>query len=256
MPNIFTLIGTSWEFYKKQPVLNEVVFWLMTLPLATIMILSDWAEKQETFKEIAENGVELGITDIRPVILLLLLNVFLSVVMLWGVSCVLVVGKRLITSKAGRSRSSFEIVRKDGSKFVLTLFMTDILRSCITLLWMILLIVPGIIYAIRTAFYHVTIVLENLGYRESLNRSNEVIKGHTWIALLYFIGLSVVLFLPPIIFIGTLEQAATLFDPRLMPAVFIVHSAILSFVIMIFTLATIVLYGEFLKLPRVTEVKT
>ncbi|MBU2213340.1 hypothetical protein KKC44_01040 [Patescibacteria group bacterium] len=224
----------------------------MVLPLSVISICGDFFERQPAFEAISENGIVWGQTDIRPIILLFVMQLTLSIILIWGIACTLVVGKRMIKSKAGRSRTSFAVVRKDGAKYVLNLFITGILRNIFTFFWGLLLIIPGIIYAIRTAFYHVVIVCEDSGYRASLNKSKEVVKGYTWTVLLYFLGLAVVIFLPVIIISGILGEAAAAFDQRLLPGIYIIVSVLMSLAILLFTLATILLYAEIKKLPKLS----
>jgi hypothetical protein len=211
-------------------------------------------EQTSSYSDIMDNGITWGMTDLRPLIAVTAVQIIFALVLIWGIACVLLLGKRLITNKAGRSRTSFKLVRMEGRKFVINLFLTGILRDCFTILWGLLLIVPGVIYAIRTAFYHVTIVCEGLGYRSALKQSKEVVTGHTWTALWYLFGLGVVLFFPAILLTGLLDQI-TIFDPRLMPAIFLLESVAMSLAILIFNLATILLYSELKKLPHPVEVK-
>lgn len=220
----------------------------MILPLSALTISSEILENHPAFN----NEFVWGQTDIRPLILLFAIQLALSLVLIWGVACVLVVGRRMIKSKAGRARTSFAVVRKEGGKYVLNLFITGILRDIFTFFWALLLIIPGIIYGIRTAFYHVVIVCEDSGYRLALQKSKEVVYGHTWTALLYLVGICFVMFVPVIIISGILGEVVYEFDPRLIPIVYILTSVLMSFTILIFTLSTILLYAEIKKLPKHT----
>jgi len=217
----------------------------MILPLSALSIGGELLESHPTFN----NEFVWGQTDIRPLILLFVIQLALSIILIWGVACTLVVGRRMIKSKAGRARTSFSVVRKEGGKYVLNLLITGILRDIFSFLWGLLLIIPGIIYALRTAFYHVVIVCEDSGYRASLKRSKEVVKGHTWTAFLYLFGLGFVMFLPVILISGILGEVVSAFDSRLLPAVYIISSVLMSLAILIFTLSTVLLYAEIKKLP-------
>lgn len=247
MPNIFTLIGESWEYYRKQPVLNLVALWLIIIPLTLMSWLNTFLEEQAV---LMEAGLENMFSEPRVMqmgLVLLAVFIILTLWTVWGSACTLLVGKKLLQSRAGRSRSSFKSVRKQGLKYVLTLFLTDILRTCITILWGLLLIVPGIIYSIRTSFYEVVIVSENLGYRTALNRSKEIVKGKTWQMLGYLIGLFVIIFLPVFVGIGFITMLIDTFDPRLIHIVDIFGSAFTGFAIIIFYLSLILLYDAFKK---------
>lgn len=217
----------------------------MILPFSALTIGSELLENHPSFND----EFVWGQTDIRPIILLFVIQLALSIVLVWGIACVLVVGKRMIKSKAGRAKTSFAVVRKDGSKYILNLLITGILRDIFTFFWTLLLIIPGIIYGIRTAFYYVVIVCEDSGYRESLKKSKKVVKGHTWTALLYLVGLSLWIFLPTIIIVGIIGTAIETFDPRLVTITYVVTSVLMSFAILLFTLSTILLYAEIKKLP-------
>jgi len=221
----------------------------MVIPFALMNISGKLFELHPLYNELQDNGIAWGTTDFRPLIALVGVQIILALVLIWGIACVLVMGKRMITTKAGRTRTSFKVVRKEGKKFVINIFLTSILRDCFTILWGLLLIIPGIIYAIRTAFFSVTIVIEGLGYRSALKKSKKVVTGHTWTVFGYFFGLGIVIFFPAIILTVLLDQIM-LFDPRLMPAVFLLEAAAMSIAILIFNLATILLYAEVKKLPN------
>ncbi len=190
-------------------------------------------------------------TEMTPgalILLIILLNLALSLWFLWGTACVLLVGKRIIKSPAGRSRSSFKLVRKQAAKLIIPLFLTDILRDCFTLFWGILLIVPGIIYRVRTLFYAVIIACEKKEYRKALKQSKKIVKGHSWTVFWYMLGLGIVIFLPTTFLTLIVDETINGFDSRLSPAADILNGAIFSIAVTIQLLATIILYKEIKKL--------
>ncbi len=241
----FTITSQAWEFYKKQPVLNSVLLWLFILPFTGIYIVEESVMINETLGEFAWKE-----TDLRPLLLIGAAELLLAIVIIWGIASTTVVGKRLLTSKAGRTRSSFKVVRTEGSKYIINLFLTGILRDCFTILWGILLIVPGVIYAVRTVFYNITIVCEGLGGRKALKKSKEVVKGHTLSTFLYLLVIATVIFVPAVIIAVTVDGLARNLDTRLLFAANIMGNSVFSFSILLFTLATIILYGEVKKLPN------
>jgi len=190
-----------------------------------------------------------GETDIRLILVMTIIQIALSLILLWGVASILVVGKRMLSTRAGRSRTSFKVVRKQASGYVLNIFITGILRACIALLWSFLLIIPGVIYYIRTSFYHITIVCEGDEYRKALNRSNDRVRCHTWITFCYLLGFFMAIFFPALIISGVLSQTMLFIDPRLVPALYIFESAIMSVAILLYVLSTVTLYRELKKLP-------
>ncbi len=92
--------------------------------------------------------------------------------------------------------------------------------------------------------------MEGFGYRQALKVSKNVVKGHTWTTLWHLLGLAVVIFLPSFFLAGATDEFARYFDMRLFPAMSIVGNTCIAFSLMLFTLTTIVLYGELKKLPK------
>jgi uncharacterized membrane protein len=153
-------------------------------------------------------------------ILIILGMLLMWLIILWGISCVLVVGKRLLQHKAGRTRTSFKAVRSQGARALVPLLLTGLLRDCFTILWMLALIVPGIVYALRTSLYQVITVCEEKPYREALQRSKDAMKGKTGMAVLTILALNVLLFLPVVM----IDQMGT----ELIPMEDILPSILLS----------------------------
>lgn len=187
MPSVFTLIGDAWNFARKQNVLIQAAFWLMFLPLVGVNELSSF---------IADPRVKVDVDNGAPVLLSALCILVLSIILVWGVACVLVVGSRQLGAAAGRSRTSFKAVRAEARGFLIPLILTGILRNILTFLWGILLIVPGVIYSIRTVFYPIILVAEGISYRPALQRSKEITRGHAWQLFFSLLLLGIVLFLP------------------------------------------------------------
>ena len=188
LPSSFQLLGASWNFYRKQPVLGSVLFWLIFLPTLGNAMLSvlfqEWITGHDQ-------------TDAPPIVVLILLGILLCALLaLWGTCCVLVIGKRIMQANAGRSRTSFSAVRSSAKKLIVPLLLTGILRSVFTLFWALLLIVPGIIYAIRTTLFSVIIACEGLEYRDALRRSSEIVKPVIFQVFIRLIAISIILFVP------------------------------------------------------------
>lgn len=112
--------SASWTFFWRQPALLRVAALLVFLPMLVMDVLLS-VRIEETPAEQA------------AVIVVLLLAAF--ALLAWGTACTLVVGKRLLQAKAGRTRTSFKAVQGQARGFVATLLLTDILRACIALFW-------------------------------------------------------------------------------------------------------------------------
>lgn len=231
MPDIFPLIGQSWSFCRKQPVLLHIGIWLLFVPLTLINLLTVFLNM---YKGQADEQTMLQVVVIGVAILLL------GLLIVWGMSCVLVVGSRLLAAKAGRARTSFKAVRTEARAFVVPIILTSILRSVATILWGILLIIPGIIYSIRTAFYLIIIIQEGLAYRPALRRSSELVRGHTGQVFVRILFLSICLFAP----IKIIDLLPTFYSMEILPAlgITVLTSALSALALILFTMSTIQMY--------------
>lgn len=240
IPTIFSLIGTAWTFYRRQTVLNSVLLWLFVVPatagyLLTKLFLDPQSSMYETV--ISQTDIDASILWLLG----LLLNIAVLMLGIWGSACVLLVGKRLIKSPAGRTRSSFALVRKQGATLIIPLLLTEIMRICMTLLWSLLFIIPGIIYYIRTSLFSIIIAYEGKEYRGALFRSAEIVKGHTWTVLLYLLGITLTIGIPLFLMISLL-QSMTGFEARLVYAAGVIGISVSAIAQIITILATILLF--------------
>ena len=234
-----------------------------------------------------------SLEEITPAMIFLALPIFLalSLVITWGTACVLLVGKRLMEKKAGRTRSSFKAVRTQAKRFVITLFLTDILRGCFIFFWSLIyiipalftallissfplsisgltaffeqaeankqgvmvaivllpLLIPAIMYSIRTTFYYLVVVLEGKGYRQSLQRSKKLVDGKVWTVLWYLLVLGIVCFLPANILSNLLAMLLTSVDPQLFAVNDLIESTFGALASTFFLLTTIIVYGSLKK---------
>jgi hypothetical protein len=102
----------------------------------------------------------------------------LVLLLIWGVCAVLIVGKRLLAAKAGRSRSSLKVVMREARGIIIPIVLTGIVRTLIATLWSLLFVIPGIVYLIRTSLHSIVIAEENIAYLPALQKSAELMKGH------------------------------------------------------------------------------
>ena len=161
----------------SQPVLRGVMIWFFILPYAIHNLF--W-----TF--VYWNQAQVALTPDQQEmlrIIIILEMIVLGIVMTCSSALALTVSKRILTSRAGRARSSLSGVWNEGRPSVIPLLLTGVLRFCFICFWGLLLIVPGVIYAIRTMFYDVVIVGEGKSYRGALKRSKAIVHGHTWAIL-------------------------------------------------------------------------
>jgi uncharacterized membrane protein len=231
MPSVFTLIGESWAFARKQPVLLHIGFWLLFLPMLVMNELS-------AYLQVAEKTVNTGTAG--PVIFSILAILALSVFSIWGTAAVLLTGSRLLAAKSGRSRTSFKAVRTEASAFIIPLLLTKILRGIFSALWGILLIIPGILYFLNTLFYAVVIVVEGISYRAALRKSNAIMKGQRVAIYLRIIFLSILLF-APVSILSALLNAIPVAGSGLL--IDIIVSAFYTLAFVLFHISCILFYG-------------
>lgn len=275
MPSVFSVIGASWEFYRKQPVLNSVLAWLLITPLTLHgILLTPEGDKGTTIlgDALAEN---LAMSDTAITFLTGILTLAFSIWVLWGQASVMVVAKRLLQSKAGRSRSSFSTVRSESSAVIIPLFLTELLRGCATLLLTVpallvltmantfgssdsalqlvslflflCLLIPPAFFQLRTYFYDLLIVTEGTAYRGALKQSNAMILGKSWQCLGKLTGLYALLLLPAIAVGAATDEAIATFAPSLFPVSQIIGSTLLAFAILFITLSSVGLFGALKK---------
>lgn len=231
MKGPFSLIGTAWSFARKQPALKGIGVWFFLIPGALMNALSTVIEWN---KETRQNILT---------VILMVAMLLLAVIMLWGGACVLLVGKKLIHSRAGRNRTSLAAVAREGRSCIVPLLLTGILRSCIGLLWSLLLIIPGIIYAIRTTFYTIVVVAEDTAYRAALKQSITLVRGHTWQVLWRLAVILIVIYGPPNLF-STLGYWSVGAYVAGMLSMDVVDAALNAPATIIALLSSVVLYDE------------
>lgn len=236
IPSVLTLIGEAWSFIRRQPVLLPVLLWLIVLPSTLINVLA-----------LLSGDIPFFPDSMNVTVLVLLAEFMLAIVMLWGTASAVIVGKRLVQAKAGRSRSSFSVVRHQGAHFILPLVFTGVLRGCITILLALLLVIPGVIYAVRTSFYTFTVVLEDLSFRDALRRSSAIVRGKTWSILWALFALTVVLYLPPNIVLWFVREP--ILDMGIAPALLLelTDAAVNGVLSLIFMFALMLLYKECMR---------
>lgn len=241
MPGIFTVIGQSWNFYRNNPVVKEVSLWFFFVPMLVIGV-------SQTLLPVGEETASDTWVTATPSLRLLFFIVNLGAVIffVWGILCTYLVGRKMLT-KAGRGRTSFKAVYKEGRGLLPPFLLTSLLRGCIALLWSLLFVIPGIVYLLRTFFYGIAMVHEGAQYREALRLSRAAIIGRTWSIFWLSLGLVVFLFFPQALFTGVLRDIAEAVDPRFLFLVDLLDAATASLVLTLYFLSQVILYKHFTK---------
>src|SRR3989338_1266167 len=180
-------LSSAWHTYRKQRLLWWVTL-LLLFPSLTIGDLVQTFFLQREFLPIA--------------LAIVLVTIGLHI---WGQVCVLIIGK---------GRKSFRTLLHDAQPLIVPLLLTGILRQCLMLLWGVLLILPGILYSIRTTLFDVVIATEGQQYRPALRRSAFMIRTHTFRVLTVILAIYLLFFLP-----AYLLETLQYFLPPLLPGI-------------------------------------
>jgi hypothetical protein len=249
LKNAIEIIGIAWNFYRRQPVLNQIAFWLLFAPVGLIDAISGMIDT------VAAQGFNTGMNTMEQMTAMefaitIPIVIVLVYLMVWGHICILMVSKKMLSSASGRSRSSFKAVRDQSKKFIIPLLLVGILRSITALLWMLLLIVPGVIYSIRTVFYDIMMIEEGkvIYGREMLTKSTNMVKGHGWDIFVRLLIIGVCIFGSTGLISAGLQMGLSAIDYRLENLAIILIDAIDAYAGMFFIVCTVALYAEFKKL--------
>ena len=249
MKNAIEIIGIAWNFYRKQPVLNQIAFWLLFAPIGLIDALSGMIDTvaAQSFSLNADTMQSMTALEMALTIPIIIGLVYF---MVWGHVCTLMVSKKLLSSSAGRSRSSFKAVRDQSKKFIIPLLLVGILRSITAFLWMLLLIVPGVIYSIRTVFYDIMTVEEGkvVYGRQMLTKSTNMVKGHGWDIFVRLLIIGICVFGSTALISAGLQIGLTAIDYRLENLAIVLVDAIDAYAGMFFIVCTVAVYAELKKL--------
>ena len=137
-------------------------------------------------------------------------------------------------------------MRKQARKFIGALLLTELLRACLTFLWSLLLIVPGIIYSIRTAFFSMILIEEGkIVYgRDMLRKSEKLVRGHTWDVFWRMVVMGIIIFVPMMLIETGMIISLTSIDERLLTLSIVLADFIESFVSVFFIVCMVALYAD------------
>ncbi|MDB4978293.1 MAG: hypothetical protein JWM56_479 [Candidatus Peribacteria bacterium] len=273
-PGIIDILRGSFEFYRKHSALNWVMLWLMILPGIGLNLLKSLLKygtvNVPNYQSQLPLRIVIGVGALA-----------LIIIVLWGTASVMVIGKRQIQNKAGRARTSFKTVRQESRILVGRLFFTNVIQTYTALyysllftvpalmyllihptcqiqsknwqattscLWPVLLmtplLIPALVYLLRTIFYGVIIATEDKAYREALRRSMEVTKGSLLYILTIVLGLAIIMYVPVLALVSVLQiLAGTSMNLITSTLLSILDNSLHSFGCMLMILSVVSLYG-------------
>ncbi|PIR53755.1 hypothetical protein COU75_04550 [Candidatus Peregrinibacteria bacterium CG10_big_fil_rev_8_21_14_0_10_42_8] len=249
MKSSLEIIGVAWSFYKKQPVLNQIAFWLLFVPVGILDALSGMIDTVAA-QNFPIDGRDIQSMTSMEFAITIPIIIGLTYFMAWGHVCTLTVSKKLLSSSAGRTRTSFKAVRDQSKKFIIPVILVGILRGVTTLLWSLLLIVPGVIYSIRTIFFDIIMIEEGkvIYGRETLAKSTDLVKGHGWDIFWRILLISACIFTPAMLIDMSLQHGLTAIDYRLGELATVLSDAVDAYTGMFFVICNVALYAEVKKL--------
>lgn len=223
LPAMQTILGESWTFLRKQPAVLPVILWFQFLPM---LFLAQIPRMEQSLPYFSAQTTESSIV-------LLLLTITFNLIIIWGSVCVLLIAKRLLQAKAGRTRTSLRAVCAQSASFFLPYLLTSILRAIIALLWGFLFLIPIVIILwfsapsllktpsavtltaalpwllillfptlatiaslVRTAFYPILVLNEDIAYRPALRKSSALVRSRFWEVFFSIALLTLFLFIP------------------------------------------------------------
>jgi hypothetical protein len=264
-------------------VLSTTLVWFLILPSVADAWIGRWWEGQ---------GLPETAAALRPLDVISTFAVLaVAFVYLWGLSCVLFVGKRMVINRAGRTRSSFRRVRSDALPLVFPLFLTSLLQQCLTfyraLLFMVPaflamllirgnpavdapvkgmtdftlliltpLLIPAILFLLRTSFAPIVLVCEGKAFRAALKRSRDLTRKR----LPHIIGSLLALLAATVLPASLLSLLLWTLIPEGSVQMYyigdIVDASLSSTAILVFLLSMIGLYGKLKELaPKLKHVE-
>ena len=175
------LLRTACTFLREHPVFIPIIFWLGVVPRSSL-------ELAYPLLPTVRAGV-FSVTDLSLAIVEL-------VFAYCSLAAILLVGKRLLKNKAGRKRSSLLSVLRESIPYFMPLVLTSLLRACITVYWTLFLVIPGLVYLVKTTFYALAMFVDDLQYRAALTHSKTLVTGRFWHVVGTLAALVLILIVP------------------------------------------------------------
>lgn len=152
--SIGELIKQSWQLYTKNfKLLLQVIVWLLIL-----------------------NLVSVAVVFLNLPMLASLISLATAIVGIWTTIILILV----IDSIYNKKPFDLKALYKAGWQKFLSYLWVSILAGVIIFIGLVLLIIPGIIFAVWLAFSTYIVVLENIKGKEALSKSKELSKNRWW----------------------------------------------------------------------------
>lgn len=204
LPSATALLGQAWTIYKQR---LTIFAGIMVIPMIMMLImsglsvfLSDTERVKSFFTFFPSEFTGAGFWLLIIVTILFFLALLIG--NLWGQMALL-----YAIRDSSEGIGIKESYRRGWHKIASYLWIS-ILAAFITLGGFLLLIVPGIIFAIWFSLAMFVLVSEDLKGMNALLRSKEYVKGHwggVWWRLIFISGLNIVIYIIPAIILGLIK---------------------------------------------------
>lgn len=101
----------------------------------------------------------------------------------------------ILLVKNFESRQRVKEALLEGKKYIWPIFIVSLLVVVFVILWGLLFIIPGIIFAVYYSLAVYVLIIENQRGKAALNRSKELIKGYWWAVFGRYVVIGIVMFL-------------------------------------------------------------
>ncbi len=221
------LLTEAWDRFRRTPTVNAAVLWLLIVPTFAGAVTERLVDAATPYWPgyVAPDWAVWGLAASA---------ITVNVLITWGVAAVLLAAH-------GKPRSEKALFAA-AAPLIIPLLLTELLRACLTLLWLLALIVPGILYSLRTSLFQPAMVAEGLAFRPALQRSIALVKGRTGEVAWLLIGSALLIFLPIGFMAGVLQAFVGAIDPRLLAAVDAAQAAGEGIAATVYLFALTVLY--------------
>ncbi len=210
MPTLLELLAEAWSRFRQTPTANTAVLWLLIAPSFAGTAVERLIGTGDPYWP-GYTAPEWGIWPLIGT------TVVLNLLIVWGTAAVLLAAR-------GGARSDKALLAA-AVPLIVPLLCTEILRACLTFLWLLALIVPGILYSLRTSLAQPIVAAEGLAFRPALKRSIALVKGRTAEVAWLLIGGALLLFLPIGFVAGMFQGILLALDPRLLAGIDVLQAA-------------------------------
>ena len=127
--------------------------------------------------------------------------------------------------------------------------LSHVLRACGVVLFLLPLLLPALLYNLRTVFFPIALAAEDFTYRAALRRSRQALRGRFWRTMGVLFLLTIVIFVPSNVLVSLLDLVPVSL-PWLDAVRIVLESSIQSIALFLFVLASILVYGGLIDVKK------